>query len=300
MKDPPLILIVDDEPNVVSVLKLAFRGKPWQVDAIDDAAEALQWLNEIEYDVLIVDKNLPDMDGLELIHRVRARGRRLGIIVITGYASLQSALDTANLAVDAYIEKPFADIFEIAKVVEQVLVNVRRPHLARARVAEIVARTRSVPPTGGEASAHETYSAAGESARFVPRIVVAAAHPVQRTQIVRQLEDAGAEFVPVNSSETLQEVIERENPHGVIVQGANDVEADVARVRGLSSRVAILVVSRRLDLATVKALILQQVAGIVTAPPDSREFGVRVQQLVQGLKQAAEEYEAAGKVRSAP
>jgi DNA-binding NtrC family response regulator len=117
------ILIVDDEPSVLMLLRLAFEGRPWRVQTCASAKEAEPHLATGTFDLLIVDKNMPGTSGIDLIRKLRAGGSKIVVIVITGYASSESATAGLNLDIAAYIEKPFSDIFELAGVVERVLAD---------------------------------------------------------------------------------------------------------------------------------------------------------------------------------
>src|SRR3712207_2119015 len=113
-------LIVDDEPTVASALSLAAGDAAWEVETAHSAEEALRLLTTRKFDAILVDKNLPGMTGVELIRRARELHRAAAIVMMTGYASPESASETLNLGVDAYIEKPFDDIFAIIQRINRI------------------------------------------------------------------------------------------------------------------------------------------------------------------------------------
>jgi C4-dicarboxylate-specific signal transduction histidine kinase len=110
------LIVVDDEPVILDVLGAIFADEPYQVIRCGDGAAALQAF-AAGVDVLLTDKNLPDVNGLELVRRARARQSDVEAIVITGYASLETAVQAMEVGVFDYIVKPPADIFEVRRKV---------------------------------------------------------------------------------------------------------------------------------------------------------------------------------------
>lgn len=117
-----LILLVDDERAVRAALRLAFEdSEQFSILTAASAEEALS-LDELRsVQLVIADKNLPAMSGLDLIHRLRGRGLQMPTILITGYANQVSRADSMALGVVAYLEKPFRDIYEVPRLVADIL-----------------------------------------------------------------------------------------------------------------------------------------------------------------------------------
>jgi putative nucleotidyltransferase with HDIG domain len=114
------ILVVDDDPEIVEILADLLGSLDYGVSSAANGALALELIAEQEFDLLLTDINMPVMDGMELIRRVNDMEKSPMIIVITAYASMQSAIDAIKLGVYDYITKPFE--FEIvANVVEKAL-----------------------------------------------------------------------------------------------------------------------------------------------------------------------------------
>lgn len=102
------VLLVDDEPAILELLSFAFSKKEIPVCAAEDAEVAIQFLAKGEvFDAALVDKNLPGMNGLQLIAKIRETNHTMAVLMMTGYASPETATEALNLDVDAYLEKPF-------------------------------------------------------------------------------------------------------------------------------------------------------------------------------------------------
>ena len=100
------ILVVDDEAIVRESLGSWFREDGHHVDTAQDGREALRLLGRNHYDIALVDIKMPGMDGLELQGRVAAANRDLTIIIMTAYASVESAIEALRIGAHDYLLKP--------------------------------------------------------------------------------------------------------------------------------------------------------------------------------------------------
>ena len=100
------ILVVDDDPLIRRQLEDLFRQRGYQVDAAGDAPEALQFLEANDYVLAVVDLRIPGTDGLSLTRQIHERWSDLGVIIITGYASIRGAVEAIRQGAKAYVTKP--------------------------------------------------------------------------------------------------------------------------------------------------------------------------------------------------
>ncbi|MHB8876352.1 MAG: response regulator [Myxococcaceae bacterium] len=129
------VLIVDDERSVRTALELAMPPG-LEAQAVESAEAALALLRLSRFDLLVVDKNLPGMSGLDLLRRVKEEyPRPPWAMLITGYASAQTALESVELQVYGYLEKPFRDIFEVTFELER-LATLKSAHDARTEAPQ--------------------------------------------------------------------------------------------------------------------------------------------------------------------
>jgi C4-dicarboxylate-specific signal transduction histidine kinase len=112
------LIIVDDEPVILRLLTTLFHDDPWELVACSDGAQAQR---EIEkgVDVLLTDKNLPDVGGLALLAMAKQRQPDCEVLIITGYASLDTALHAIELGAFDYIVKPPKNVFDVQRKVRQ-------------------------------------------------------------------------------------------------------------------------------------------------------------------------------------
>ena len=103
------ILIVDDDPSVTALLQDLLGGEGFKPSIASSGQEALTLLKEASYDVVLVDKNLPDVSGIEVIREGRELHPETRFIVVTGYASIESVIAALDVGAFSYITKPIRD-----------------------------------------------------------------------------------------------------------------------------------------------------------------------------------------------
>jgi len=116
----PRILVVDDEEAIRSGLAEILREEGYEVDERPDAQSALAGIRDELYDLVCTDVRMPGMDGLELLQRIKVDSPETEVIVITGFASLQSAVDAVKRGAEDYLAKPF-DLDEVRLTVKRAL-----------------------------------------------------------------------------------------------------------------------------------------------------------------------------------
>ena len=100
------ILIVDDDQSILQTLKLILQSEGYTVETAETGGEAIEKSKAQQYNLALLDIRLPDMEGTKLLTKMRSGTPRMRRIMITGYSSLESALESLNNGADAYIEKP--------------------------------------------------------------------------------------------------------------------------------------------------------------------------------------------------
>jgi len=114
------ILIVDDDENIRKVLLAILEDKGYTVESVGTASEAVEKSKRKFYNLALIDIRLPDMEGIELLTKIRDTTPKMRKIIITGYPTLQNAVDAVNKGADAYIVKPF-DVEKVLNAIDQQL-----------------------------------------------------------------------------------------------------------------------------------------------------------------------------------
>lgn len=101
------ILILDDEPIVGARLKTLLEKDGHRVEIFTDPIHALQSLEDRTVDIVISDIRMPTMDGIQVMNRVSQQSKRIKVILITGYATLELARESLTKGAFDFIAKPF-------------------------------------------------------------------------------------------------------------------------------------------------------------------------------------------------
>lgn len=110
------ILVVDDETMVTQSCRRILALDGHEVETTQSGRDGLQRALAQHFDLVMTDLRMPDLDGMELVRAVRRQSPGTGIIIITGYGTVPSAVAATKLGVSDYIEKPFAPNEIIAAV----------------------------------------------------------------------------------------------------------------------------------------------------------------------------------------
>jgi two-component system OmpR family response regulator len=102
------VLVVEDEPGMASVLRRGLAESGLAVDLVGSGQEACWLAGEVDYDAIVLDVGLPDLDGLQVVSRLRRAGRWAPILLLTARASVADRVDGLDGGADDYLAKPFA------------------------------------------------------------------------------------------------------------------------------------------------------------------------------------------------
>ena len=137
------ILIAEDEANLRLVLQKELERLGYRVQAAPDGEAALRKLEESNVDVLLCDINMPRMDGMELLRRVYQRPNPPEVIMLTGQATVETAVEAMKLGAYDYLTKPYS-ITELDVRVKQAA-DKRRLRVDNVRLREQLARQSALP-----------------------------------------------------------------------------------------------------------------------------------------------------------
>ena len=101
------ILVVDDENTLRHFLRLTLQDQGYQVTDAADGQTALRLINTNTFDVALIDLRLTDMDGLDIVRKLRQVAPQTSVIILTAYASLDSSIEALRQGAHDYLIKPF-------------------------------------------------------------------------------------------------------------------------------------------------------------------------------------------------
>lgn len=118
------VLILDDEPIVCKRLQPSLEKQGFQVDTFTRSFEALQAVQETSYDIIITDLKMEGMDGMRFLQEAKKLHPATEVIVITGFATIETAKESFKKGVFDFIAKPF-NLAEIQRVVLRAEAKIR-------------------------------------------------------------------------------------------------------------------------------------------------------------------------------
>jgi DNA-binding response OmpR family regulator len=110
------LLIVEDEARIAAFLAKGLKAEGYTVEHVLTGTEAVASAERSEPDLVLLDLALPDIDGTEVLRRLRATGKRMPVIVLTARGDVRDRVESLNLGADDYLTKPFAFAELLARV----------------------------------------------------------------------------------------------------------------------------------------------------------------------------------------
>ena len=143
--DRPRILLVDDDAAIRSTMQAILEDEGFLVDSASTGKEAIEKTKQKTYDVALLDIRLPDMEGIELLHLMKDDLPRTRKIMVTGYPSMQNAVDAVNERADAYLIKPVDPDKLLATIRQQIDIREEERAFSEKKVAEFIdSRVREI------------------------------------------------------------------------------------------------------------------------------------------------------------
>lgn len=118
--DENKLLIIDDEENIRKMLKQSLETDGYRIDLALNGEEGFEKVKEANYDLILLDLNLPGMDGIEVLEKLRENDISTPVLIVTGYGSVDSAVKVMKLGAIDYLQKPF-NPKDIKEQVRQIL-----------------------------------------------------------------------------------------------------------------------------------------------------------------------------------
>jgi DNA-binding NtrC family response regulator len=153
------ILVVDDDAEVRKSLASILSNEGYSVETAENGKQATRIFEKSRFDVALIDIKLSDMEGTELLQRLKQKQPHMVRIVITGFPTLQNAMETVNEGADGYILKPF----DVEKLLEMI-----RKHLKR-ETAEHISNWMEFDQDSARKSASDRNNAPKRKSFFEPQ-----------------------------------------------------------------------------------------------------------------------------------
>jgi len=185
MREQPKVLVVDDEESVVVTIKAILQLDGYNVATTTSGVKARAMVRDVEYDLVLTDLRLEDGDGLDVLKAVRERYPETVTIMLTGYASLESAIQALRAGAYDYLVKP-SEVEELRATVARGLERRRLGQEVRERVADLERANREI---------------ADLNSTLQRRIDEATAELKERYEQLKELDRMKSQFLSIASHE---------------------------------------------------------------------------------------------------
>lgn len=122
------VLVVDDDTGVRDMLSSVLNDEGYVVEAVENGKKAIKACEKLFFDVALIDVELPDMKGTELLARLKKMRPKMVRIIITGHPSLDSAMKAVNERADGYVLKPI-EVTELLEKIRKLLTEKTEEYL---------------------------------------------------------------------------------------------------------------------------------------------------------------------------
>jgi two-component system, NtrC family, response regulator HydG len=202
------VLVVDDSSETVELIKRNLQSKGYQVYTASNVQSAVKLLDTIGFNLVITDLKMPGENGIKLVRHVSENFKGLGTLVITGFPSIEGAIESIKIGAEEYLVKPFTDE-ELFKAVERVLSKTRAN---KKGILKPVAQTFGI--IGESESMTKVFNAIAKAKSTSATVLVTGESGTGKELVARALHYgshiSAAPFVPVNCGGIPDSLLESE------------------------------------------------------------------------------------------
>jgi len=145
---PVRVLVVDDEPTLAELLSMALRYEGWDVRSAGDGLSAVRTAREFRPDAVVLDMMLPDIDGLEVLRRLREAGHDVPVCILSARDEVDDRVRGLEAGADDYVVKPFA-LEEVAARIHALLRRSPAAPAGRLEAGDLVVDPAAARATRG-------------------------------------------------------------------------------------------------------------------------------------------------------
>ncbi|MEF8793336.1 sigma-54-dependent transcriptional regulator [Thiohalorhabdus sp.] len=279
-EDSAKILFVDDDPVTCTIFERFCEDRPYTGTVLDSPEEALERFRNESFDLVVTDLRMPGLDGLGFVRALKDHDPEVGVLVVTGYSSVENAVESIKAGATDFIKKPF-DLDELALQVDQALSQVRVVR-ENALLRQDLKAQRSIPGMVGSSPAMKPVLDRTRKVADIPcNVVITGESGTGKELVARAIHDTGERarqpFVVIDCGALTDTLLESElfgHEKGAFT-GAN------TRKRGLLEAASggtvfldeICNVSDAMQMKLLRVLQEQEVTrvgGTTTVPVDAR------------------------------
>ena len=205
------ILIVDDSANTLEVLKRNLTAADYQVFTARGVSEAIEILEQTPLELVITDLKMPNISGMDLVRHISENFRDTEVMMITGYPSIEGAVEAVKTGAEEFLAKPFTDA-ELFSAVKRVLDKARVHRSGRVKPDQAVPAHKGL--IGSSEGMSEVFIAIGKSSSASATVLITGESGTGKELAARAIHyssvRSSAPFVPVNCGGIPEGLLESE------------------------------------------------------------------------------------------
>jgi two-component system nitrogen regulation response regulator NtrX len=211
--DTPKILIIDDERSIRRTLKEILEFENYQVEAVEDGISGVKEAKENNYDVIFCDIKMPQMDGIEVLTKLKNDGLDTPIIMISGHGNIETAVESIKNGAYDFIEKPL-DLNRILVTIKNALDRSGLVEETKILKKQIKLQSNNYEIIGASAPLEKIKEMIVKVAPSDARVLITGPNGSGKELVARQLHENSARaketFIEVNCAAIPSELIESE------------------------------------------------------------------------------------------
>lgn len=204
------ILVVDDSPDTLEMLQRNLSIRHFKVFTAQSVDDAISLLESIHFDLVITDMKMPKVSGLDLVRHIRENFKNTEVMMITGYASIDSAVEAVKSGAEEYLAKPFTDD-ELLRAVNRTLDKL---HARRKLNGKSYKATSTHGLIGESEAMKKVLQDIAKAAKSSATVLITGESGTGKELVARAIHyssrRASAVFVPVNCAGIPEELLESE------------------------------------------------------------------------------------------
>jgi two-component system nitrogen regulation response regulator NtrX len=208
------ILVVDDEKGILDQLSGILQDEGYNTLTAQTGEKSLELIQENGIDLVMLDVKLPDIDGIEILRKIKDNQSDIPVIMISGNATIGLAVEATKLGAYDFIEKPFSPIEKIDRMLLTIKQAIERQQLEQENKRFKNREQRKYMMVGESKSAKQLYEQISKAAPSKGRVLITGENGTGKELVARAIHQlsnrASAKFVELNCAAIPQELIESE------------------------------------------------------------------------------------------
>jgi len=231
-------LLIDDDTSTLELMKFQLEAEGFEVSTAENGAKGLDFIKEKEFDIILTDLNLPDISGIEMVQRSKEISSDTEIIMVTGYGSVEKAIEATKAGAFYYVEKP-VEFEELLVLIEKAIERKQQAREIRELRGKLSSPSSYQGVIGGSRSMQDIYEIIESVAESDANILILGESGTGKEVIANAIHykshRSKKPFVKLNCSALPKELIESElfgHKKGAFTGATGDKEGFLGRANG--------------------------------------------------------------------